>query len=932
MRILAVILCTAALWGQSAQFEIHGTVRDKETLVPLPGANVILTGTSLAQVAGMATDERGEFSLIGLPADTYLLEVAYIGYRTYERMIELGKETSLVPEINVELEVESILLKGYVITASRGRRERITDAPAATAVLSAAEIRRSTSPNMGNYFKHLKGVDFTASGIDAFNLSVRGFNTSFSSRLMTLVDGRRDNVPSLRLIAYNTIPTASEDIDQIEIVLGPSSSLYGPDAYAGVANIITKKPSLSVGGYNDLSIGNRDLRKWQFRYAGAKEKWGYKISFVDFSATDWRWVDPEEKKSHHRFWTENDGEIGAQLNDNTFRYDWIWDGYDIRFDRDDNGSYTDPLDSVVFAVANITADLNSDGLIDTADFGIENQRLDLRLDYDFADDHSIILSYGQAVASNINITPPARFLAKDWTYRYYQVRYIKGPLYAQVYLNTSNAGTTRNLRTGERIRDESTYFHLQLQLTGNLPRLFDSQVISGFDYQRTMPKTYGSTLPDGPAGRIQPESYDQDGIDNDGDGKIDEFAEGLLTTNEFGVYVQSTSRLTPQIDLVAASRVDLHSGLLSDKGIRFLNDPLLGGSVRYQPQFSPKIGLLWKPDPNQTFRLTAARAFRTPSSSGLYLRLHVGTVPPVPVMARGNPSGFHYSRDPDGNLLMYDLRAGSATEFRLAPVPEEAALQIPAILDRTEQWLQSEDMTTIDPVISEDLWTYEAGYVGIIRDRLRATFDLYYSEYSDFVSDLTWVTPLVMDTSAGAASGEVIGLILTAEHDGVKEGPGGYVVDIDKPPEFILTNVNYGRVSLGGFDISLGSMFSQRLWSEVRISYLGRQKFYNPVTRSYDPINAPRYKISGSATFTGKDDRYWLGLTLRHIPTFDWSAGIFIGTIPAYLVIDMNCGCRLNELSTLKLIISNLNNRVHREIVGGAKLGRLITLSLATNF
>jgi outer membrane receptor protein involved in Fe transport len=241
-------------------------------------------------------------------------------------------------------------------------------------------------------------------------------------------------------------------------------------------------------------------------------------------------------------------------------------------------------------------------------------------------------------------------------------------------------------------------------------------------------------------------------------------------------------------------------------------------------------------------------------------------------------------------------------------------------------------MIDIDPVISEDLWTYEAGYVGIIRDRLRATIDLYYSEYSDFVSDLTWVTPLVMDTSAGASSGEVIGLILTAEHDGVKEGPDGYVVDIDKSPEFILTNVNYGRVSLGGFDISLGAMFSQRLWSEVRISYLGRQKFYNPVTRSYDPINAPRYKISGSATFTGKDDRYWLGLNLRHIPAFDWSAGIFIGTIPAYLVIDMNCGYRLNDLSTLKLIISNLNNRVHREIVGGAKLGRLITLSLATNF
>ena len=929
MRTLVFILFTAALSGQSIRFEIHGIVRDRLTGDTLPGANVILLGSSLSQETGTATNEYGEYSIAGLPIGNYQLEVSYIGYSAYRQSIELGEESGSSLEIDIELEVESIWLKGYVISASRGRRERITDAPAATAILSAAEIRRSPGSNMGDYFKSLKGVDFTASGLDAFNLSVRGFNTSFSSRLMTLVDGRRANVPSLRLIAYNTIPTTSEDIDQIEIVLGPSSALYGPDAYAGVANIITKKPAMSVGGYNDLSIGSRDFRKWQFRYAGTEGKWGYKISFVDFSATDWRWIDPEEKKSHHRFWIENDGEIGSQLDDNTFRYDWKWDGYDIRFDRDGNGNYTDPVDSVVHAVDHITADLNNDGLIDTADFGIENQRLDFRLDYDFGTDHSLIMSFGQAVASNLNITPPARFLAEDWTYRYYQLRYVKGAFYTQAYLNTSYAGRTRSLRTGERIRDESTYFHYQLQITGNLPRLFDTQIISGFDYQRTMPKTYGTTLPDGPAGRIHPVSYSQDGIDNDGDGKIDEFAEGLITTNEYGVYVQSTSKLMPRVDLVAASRIDLHSGLLSDKGIRFLEDPLLGGSVRYQPQLSPKIGLLWKPNPNHTMRVTAARAFRTPSSSGLYLRLLVGTVPPFPVMARGNPSGFHYSRDPNGNLLMYDLRSGSPS---LTPVPNDAALQIPAILDRTAQWLKPDDMVTIDPVISENLWTYEAGYVGIIRDRLRATFDLYYSEYSDFVSDLTWITPLVVDTTEGIENGEVIGMILTTEHDGMRIDSDGYVVDNENPPEFILTNVNYGRVNVGGFDVSLGIMFSQRLWSEVRASYLGRQSFYNPVTRTDDPINAPRYKISGSTTFIGNDEQYWLGLNLRYIPTFDWSAGIFIGTIPAYLVIDVNCGYRLNEQSTLKLIINNLNNCVHREIIGGAKLGRQITLSLATNF
>ena len=937
MRSVLACLCAATvLWGQASSSVITGVVRDRQDQSPLQGANVILTGGALQQMAGTATNASGAYRIQNIPPGTYRLQVTYIGYHAVERVVVVPPEAGSLVEINVDLEVESIQLRGSVVTASRGRRERLTDAPAATIVMSSAEIGRSTYPNIGDYFKHFKGVDFTASGIDAFNLSARGFNTSFSSRLMTLVDGRKANVPSLRLVAYNTIPIVSDDVDQIEVVLGPSSALYGPEAYAGVANIITKKPALSTGGNVSVSLGNRDLRKWQLRYADSRGKWGYKFSYVDFSATDWHWVDPEEKKSHHKFWIENDGQLGAQLDDRTFRYDWIWDGYDIRFDRNGNGTFVDPEDSVAYAVNDILADVNRDGLADTADFKVENQRLDVRLDYDFEPDHSIIMSFGQAVASNINITAPARFLADDWICRYYQARYVKGPFFAQTYLNTSNAGRTRNLRTGERIFDESTFFHLQMQITKELPHLLHTTLTGGLDYQRTMPKTFGTVLPDGTGGR-KPKSYDDDGIDNNGDGDIDEFAEGLITTNEYGGYFQASSTLAPRLDLVFASRLDLHSGVKSEAGFKFLADPLLGGTVKYHPQFSPKIGLLWKPDENQTIRLTAARAFNTPSSQGLFLRMHVATVPPFPVMARGNNAGFDYNRDPDGNLMMYDVRAGSPSAFRLAKVPAGAVLHIPAFLGHPSQWFQLEDLQTVEPVISEDLWTYELGYVGVIRNRIRATLDLYYSEYSDFVSDLTLITPLVMDTSNGLAEAEILGLIAASEHDGIDEGPDGLpgtsddIVNFEAPIELILTNVNYGRISIGGFDLSIGFLFSPRLWSEVRFSYLSRQAFYNPLTRTDDPINAPRYKLSASATYISRHNRFWLGLTVRHIPTFDWATGIFIGTIPSYTVADLNWGYRFSDVYTFKVNINNLNNDVHREIIGGAELGRQIILNWSMN-
>ncbi len=305
-----------ALWGQTTpRTRITGTVRDARDKSPLPGANVVLTGGRLKTTTGAATDLDGYYVIPNLPPGTYRIKVSYIGYRDYEQNVEVTAETGPRIEIHVELEWEAIRLQEYVITASRGKREKLTDAPAAMSVITSSEIRRGSNPNLGDYFKHVKGVDFTASGIDGFNLSARGFNTSFSSRLLTLTDGRKANVPSLRLIAYNTIPTTSDDVDQIEVVLGPSSALYGPNAYSGVANIITKKPRVSTGTTAGLSIGNRDYLKLQARHAGVLGKLGYKISLVNFRATDWRWVDPEEAKGHHKFWIEDDGEIDQAMAD-----------------------------------------------------------------------------------------------------------------------------------------------------------------------------------------------------------------------------------------------------------------------------------------------------------------------------------------------------------------------------------------------------------------------------------------------------------------------------------------------------------------------------------------------------------------------------------------------------------------------------------------
>ena len=206
---------------------------------------------------GAATDMEGEYRISSVPAGEHLLKITYIGYEVKEQSITVNADEELI--VDVSLASETIQMQTYVVTASR-KRERVEDAPAAISVITEKDIRRESNTNLGDYMKAVKGVEFTQSGIDSYNLSARGFNTSFSSRLLTLTDGRMANVPSLRLIAYNVIPVSFEDVKQIEVVLGPSSALYGPNAYTGVLNIITSSPldgnatSVNTVSYTHLTL------------------------------------------------------------------------------------------------------------------------------------------------------------------------------------------------------------------------------------------------------------------------------------------------------------------------------------------------------------------------------------------------------------------------------------------------------------------------------------------------------------------------------------------------------------------------------------------------------------------------------------------------------------------------------------------------------
>lgn len=133
-------------------------------------------------------------------------------------------------------------------------------APASVAVLTAAEIKASGAVTLWDALRLVPGLDVAETRAGQGDVSIRGFNQSNSNRLLVLLDGKTVLQEFYGIAAWEDIPVQLGEIDRIEIVRGPASSLYGANAIHGVINIITRTPAQLSGTSVAAAAGNRRLR------------------------------------------------------------------------------------------------------------------------------------------------------------------------------------------------------------------------------------------------------------------------------------------------------------------------------------------------------------------------------------------------------------------------------------------------------------------------------------------------------------------------------------------------------------------------------------------------------------------------------------------------------------------------------------------------
>ncbi len=233
LALAMLVLATSGLEGQEPG-SIHGTVVDAETAAPLANASVRLQGTSLsAQV-----NPRGEFTIKAVPPGNQVIIATLIGYSPVTaRVVVRPEETT---EIALAMRPAPSTLNELVVTATRAPTE-VRDVPAPVEIVFSGTIERSGAKTLMEAVQNVSGVTDASFGENFQSIQLRGLPRlgNENETVLILVDGvpQTDARNSAQLI---TLPV--DMIDQIEVVKGPNSALYGRTAVGGVVNILTKEP------------------------------------------------------------------------------------------------------------------------------------------------------------------------------------------------------------------------------------------------------------------------------------------------------------------------------------------------------------------------------------------------------------------------------------------------------------------------------------------------------------------------------------------------------------------------------------------------------------------------------------------------------------------------------------------------------------------
>ncbi|MEO0038554.1 MAG: hypothetical protein RIQ59_1765 [Bacteroidota bacterium] len=937
--ILTLFFCSISF----AQNSISGSVKDAKN-EPIPGVNVKVSGESL----GAITDATGKFVLKTPAKLPFTIEVSSVGFAAQKIQI-----TSLSKKVEVVLLMEDTKLDDIVVSASR-TPERIKESPVTIERMTIKDIKKSASPTFYDGLENLKEVQMNTSSMSFKSINTRGFATVSNTRFMQLVDGMDNSSPLLNFVIGNMIGISEIDVQNVELLPGASSALYGANAFNGILFMNSKSPFTSQGvsayvKYGQTSqqaAGVNDYSDYGVRVAHAFDShFAAKANFSFLKATDWFATDYRD--------VNNPGKDRSYYNYNGLNVYGDEASTNIKNVGQTLASMGLIPASAVNLLPNYNVSRTGYNEVDLTDNKVRNAKIDFSLHArPFGNEKLEIIWQSKFGFGNTVYQGANRYYLNDFFMEQHKLEFKGKNFFLRGYTTTEDGGKSYDmLFTGLNVnrawKSDATWFgqyagqYITSTLGGATPDQAHAAARAVADTGRLIPGTdafkaafnnvisnpdvlSGSKLVDN--SRI----YHSDANYNFKDvfkpveiqvggsyrvyqlnshGRIYTDANSPINYNEYGIYTQAQKKLMDD-------RLKLTGSIRYDK------------SKNFDGSLSPRISAVYSAgaQKNHTFRGSFQTGFRNPTTQDQYIGFNVGSAVLVgsapdnlvrysetlPVATAAGQAFAGGTSVVMTGLNAYNNSYTAASAQAFAALAGSNPVAAAALLKKSNAGY----------VKPETVKAFELGYRGQFKG---FSFDVngYYNVYNNFLGNLTVVAPLY-------------GTAVDSPNIGGGPADSGFqsihaLTTGNTRAYQLYTNTNIEIKSLG-FGIGVGKKVYKNF--EVSANYNYAQFDFD---QSQDPsfeagFNTPKHRVKASIGNEKVFKNFGFNISGRWNSEYLWQSTFADGMISAATVLDAQVNYALPKLkSVLKIGAANIGGKEYQQVLGAGMIGQQYFASLTIN-
>jgi outer membrane receptor protein involved in Fe transport len=815
------------------------------------------------------------------------------------------------------------LLNPIIISAGRTPQAILQTAVSVT-ILNYVDALKLGSPSIFDALQNSAGVQMLTPSLGFRVLNTRGFTNTTNVRFSQLVDGMDNQAPHIGAPIANALGAIDLDIQQVEIISGVSSVVYGLNAINGLANIRTKNPFEFQGFSVQQLTGINRINSGSMKPGG-------------FSQTNLRYARRLNSKLAVKFTAGN--VVGN---------DWVADNYtDLASSINNSAGLTsseNPARDEVNGYGNEspnrrTITLNGKKYIvartgyrepEVADYALHNFKSDAGIFIRPRSGHEISLLWKGAFIKS-NYQRSNRFRLQDYQLNQFGAVYQSPYVQIRTYLTTENTGNSYNLRS----------------LAENMDRSFKSDDLWFSDFTTSLNQAYSAGAST-EAALSQARQFADEGRYMPGTPAFNEKKNELIQINNWdvGAALKVKSRLFHSEGLVSweklfpriferlgihlLSGIDYRAYMIIPDGNYFINPVSvdrnliyrkhgaftqmnksliknriqLSGVIRadrsdyFKWKFNPRLTALFNWNDQTTLRAAFQSGYRFPSIFEGFSNVVSGGVKRVGGLRIMSDGIFENS---------YTKTSIDAFQSKVTADINTLGITQALSIENNKALLKQNPYTYLQP---EFVRSFEMGFRKIMNGgKFSLDADVYLNTYKNFIAQMEASVPLSLSPDSVAT----------------------FLYQKTKQIRYRLWTNSRTAINYFGGNVSLRYLLNQHVQMQGNVTTAKVLKTDNSDGLE-DGFNTPSAIINLSITSDRLYKRIGGGLSARYQNSFNYLSFLVSGRVPAYFNLDTQLNYHHPKPDVyFKLGATNLLNKYYYNMLGGSSVGALYYISITFN-